>query len=279
MSMLGLAQVALRVAQRLVTADAESTQQRHCPECAKGKLPPPERGIRETDQLRSKLRVGVEIERLRVVALLKAITEPNEANQEQPSDEAAPRHSGQAPIELSAEHEAAKNKQQVDRRNQIPKSRLLAWVAGIEQCIERQPDEHEDQRRTRLNSLHGWLAELESASVMVTGVAVRAVRMTVVLLFLGRLAYGQHLDLEVKRFAGERVLAVDEDLVAVDGGNPNRRVLMIGAFGHQLHADKQLDVAREGLAGHGLRSNVLTLAITVGGFDDHFAAVADGFTG
>ena len=53
-------------------------------------------------------------------------------------------------------------------------------------------------------------------SVVVTRVAVWAMRMTVVFLFVGRLAHDQHLHLEVERFAGERVLAVDEDLVAFD---------------------------------------------------------------
>src|SRR3954465_9250312 len=82
--------------------------------------------------------------------------------------------------------------------------------------------------------------------------AIRTMRMAVCHLVSGSGTDSDDFDVEVEGFAGQRMLRVDDDFVAFDGDAPDRRVLVVGTFGHEGHARFDFHVGWESLARDGV---------------------------
>src|SRR6478609_7176586 len=110
-------------------------------------------------------------------------------------------------------------------------------------------------------------------------VTVGAVWMAMPQLVRGGGTHGEHFDLEIEHLSRKRVLRIDQHLLTLDARDPNRRVLAVGTFGHELHARYELHVRRESRTRHRLRRDVFSLTVAILRLDPHFASVADGLAG
>ena len=119
---------------------------------------------------------------------------------------------------------------------------------------------------------------MRSVMMPVAFVAGRAVGMAVGHLVDRRGTDADDFDLEVQRLARKRMLGVDDDFVALDGDDPDRGVLVVGAFGHEGHAGLDFHFGRESLTRDRVRLCVFAFSVAILGSDDDFVLVADGFT-
>ena len=104
------------------------------------------------------------------------------------------------------------------------------------------------------------------------------VDVTVVQLFGGGVAHCEHFDGKVQSFAGERVVGVQGDAFAIDGDHGDDLVPFV-VLSFELHADFDLDVVVELVAGYGLDPIVIPFSIALVGrhIDFDFVALAAAF--
>src|SRR6478736_5161865 len=89
----------------------------------------------------------------------------------------------------------------------------------------------------------------------------------------------EYLDLEIERFAGQRVLRIDEHSIALDAIDPNRCMFAVWPLGHELHAGGELHVGRKCRERHWLRRQIFALTVAVFRLHSHFAGKANGLAG
>lgn len=128
------------------------------------------------------------------------------------------------------------------------------------------------------------LAEARGAGAYATGslplvvVAAGAVDVAVGEFFLGGFADVFDGDVEGERDAGEGVVGVDGDGVAIDLGDGDDGHGALWGLGAELHAGLDVGYALEGGARDGLDEGFVAFAVGVFGGDGDFELVAGGFS-
>jgi len=108
--------------------------------------------------------------------------------------------------------------------------------------------------------------------------SIWSVSVAVFLFFLSCVANLEDLDIKVKRFARERMIAVDFDFVAFDAFHGENHALAFADMGLELHSGFELSFGRELGALHAQAERWIDLAVAFGRSDGHLLLGTDSQT-